>query len=230
MSRESSPPLPTVARAAFGQLAVVLLATGIVAVYQGKGDVSSAALIIGGLLTVYLSVTGDRITGISTSGVSFAERWIRETISGHSGVAAQDLLAATIAAADASNGPAASDSDHAPLPPTIRAKANEVVARKGELLRELCRAIDIDPLPLGVGSSLPSEAFRAAALRFGIPTDQSMPDIAKQLIELAENEWSASYASTGSTVTRDGLEALLDSVIKLNRERGLGGGPTVRHP
>jgi len=57
-----------------------------------------------------------------------------------------------------------------------------------------------------------------------------MPAIAKQLIESAGNEWSTPYASTGSTVTRDGLEALLDAVRMLNRERGMGGGPTIRHP
>lgn len=93
---------------------------------------------------------------------------------------------------------------------------------KQESVDVLCRLMDLEPMRLGVGSSIPSGLFDSMARRFGVQPG-SMPEIGEALAKQAGVGWDGSCDSRssisrgGSTVRAIGLERLVEAVRKLTR-------------
>lgn len=91
---------------------------------------------------------------------------------------------------------------------------------KQDLLDELCDELGIPREKVGVGSSLPSHVFDAAAARAGVRPG-SMPEIGRAITEKVGRAWTSDCDSTGSvsgggsTVTATGLRALIDALRRL---------------
>lgn len=91
---------------------------------------------------------------------------------------------------------------------------------KQEQLDRLCRQLGIPSVRVGVGSSLPSHVFEAAARQCGVQVG-SMPEIGEALAMKAGLSWTADCDSRGtvsgggSTVTREGLDVINRAVAKL---------------
>jgi hypothetical protein len=91
---------------------------------------------------------------------------------------------------------------------------------KQDSVDNLCRALGLPGMTLGVGSSIPSELFEALAERFGV-TMGSMPEIGEALVGLAGGRWDdscdsrGSVSGGGSTVTAVGLERINAAVHEL---------------
>jgi hypothetical protein len=87
---------------------------------------------------------------------------------------------------------------------------------KQDLLYELCDLLGLPRQPIGVGSSLPSDVFEAAADRAGVRRG-SMPEIGRAIARKAGKRWGSDCDSTGSisgggsTVTAVGLRVMIDS-------------------
>jgi len=104
------------------------------------------------------------------------------------------------------------------------AKSSSQGERKSKqaLLNELCDLLGLPRQRIGVGSSLPSEAFEAAAELARVPAG-SMPEIGERVAARAGLSWRTSYDSRstpsggGSTVTREGLEVVVASIRRLSR-------------
>lgn len=96
---------------------------------------------------------------------------------------------------------------------------------KQELLDHLCDMLGLPREPVGVGSSLPSHVFDAAATAAGVPRG-SMPEIGEAIAEKAGLGWGpecdsrSTISGGGSTVTRAGLEVMLRALARL---RPFGG-------
>lgn len=84
---------------------------------------------------------------------------------------------------------------------------------KQEVVDEICDLLGIRRQRVSTGSSLPSEIFRTASERLGLPY-RSMPDACERILKRAGMEWSPDYDSRGtisgggSTVTIDGIQAV----------------------
>ena len=96
---------------------------------------------------------------------------------------------------------------------------------KQDLLNHVTDQLGLARETVGVGSSLPSTVFEAAAKRFDIPYG-SMSEIGEALAVKAGRPWDAdcdsrgSLSGGGSTVTAKGLEVANGSIVTLIR-RGL---------
>lgn len=88
---------------------------------------------------------------------------------------------------------------------------------KQDLLDDICDQLRIPHEPLGVGSSIPSQVFAVAGQRTGVGRG-SMPEIGQALAEKAGVKWGpdcdsrGSTSGGGSTVTREGLDAVLQAL------------------
>jgi hypothetical protein len=93
---------------------------------------------------------------------------------------------------------------------------------KQDLLDDLCDLLDIRRQPIGVGSSLPSDVFEAAARQAGVQIG-SMPETGEAIANKAGLTWGpdcdsrGNLSGGGSTVTRVGLEVMLKSLRRLSR-------------
>lgn len=91
---------------------------------------------------------------------------------------------------------------------------------KQELLDSLCRLLGVPTEPIGVGSSLPSHLFDRAATRAGVPHG-SMPEVGEAIVRKAGLTWGAdcdsrgSLSGGGSTVTREGLDVMIQALRRL---------------
>lgn len=96
-------------------------------------------------------------------------------------------------------------------------------ASKQDLLHTLCDLLGVPRQPVGRGSSLPSDVFEEAARQAGVPVG-SMPEIGERIVTKAGRTWRADYDSRGtvsgggSTVTFDGLEAMIEALRQLLAE------------
>lgn len=91
---------------------------------------------------------------------------------------------------------------------------------KQDLLNQLTDQLGLQRETVGLGSSLPSSVFDAAAKRFGISYG-SMPEIGEALAVQAGRPWNSdcdsrgSISGGGSTVTAQGLEVMNRSIATL---------------
>lgn len=93
-------------------------------------------------------------------------------------------------------------------------------ATKADTLAELCRLLDIAPLSIGVGSSVPRELFDALATRYGVPRG-TMPEVGEAVCRRAGLPWTedcdsrGTLSGGGSTVTHVGLRQILRAMQHL---------------
>lgn len=92
---------------------------------------------------------------------------------------------------------------------------------KQEVLNDITELLGMDRIvPLGVGSSIPSEVFEIAAQRVGVPSG-SMPEICEAIVLKSGQIYSPDFDSRktfsggGSTVTLLGLQAMRGSLRQL---------------
>lgn len=84
---------------------------------------------------------------------------------------------------------------------------------KQDVTNEICDLLGIARQTVSRGSSLPSDVFRLASERLGLPYE-NMPDACERIVLRAGREWSPDYDSRGtvsgggSTVTLDGIQAV----------------------
>jgi hypothetical protein len=99
-------------------------------------------------------------------------------------------------------------------------------ATKQEMLNRLTQIINVPPMKLGPGSTIPSALFDALLRVAGLDCNGSMPIRGKCLVEAAGLVWGPSFDSRhsesggGSTVTRDGLAAMEKAITILIGRRG----------
>ena len=85
---------------------------------------------------------------------------------------------------------------------------------KEEIAKEITTLLGVKPIPFSTGSTEPRELFICAAEILGIPilkVDTKIT-LAKKLVEAGGQRWMPNYESTGSTVTKSGLLAVLQSL------------------
>lgn len=88
---------------------------------------------------------------------------------------------------------------------------------KQDVLWDICQVLGLPEASVGVGSSLPSDVFDAAARRCGVPAG-SMPEVGESIARRAGLPWPAkadsrgSMSGGGSTVTLEGLKIMRDAV------------------
>lgn len=93
---------------------------------------------------------------------------------------------------------------------------------KQDLLDDVCDLLNIKRQPIGVGSSLPSDVFEAAARQAGVRVG-SMPETGEAIANKAGIIWGpdcdsrGTISGGGSTVTREGLEVMFKSLRRLSR-------------
>jgi hypothetical protein len=93
---------------------------------------------------------------------------------------------------------------------------------KQEVIDDICQLLQIPQVILrkGGGSSLPSEVFKAAAVRVGVRYS-SMPAACEAIVRRAGMHWEPGYDSRGSrsgggsTVTLEGIRAMRAALGRL---------------
>lgn len=70
---------------------------------------------------------------------------------------------------------------------------------KQDALNDLCDITGSPRQLVGEGSSLPSNVFKVAAVKAGVPTTGSMPEIAEAIVKKAGLTWGPDCDSRGST-------------------------------
>lgn len=109
----------------------------------------------------------------------------------------------------------------APLTVVSASTGTTEVTSKQDLLNDLCEALGLPREPIGVGSSPPSRVFEAAARAAGVRVG-SMPEIGEAIAARAGLDWGpdcdsrGSVSGGGSTVTREGLAAMVKAVRLLS--------------
>lgn len=91
---------------------------------------------------------------------------------------------------------------------------------KQGVVNSICEISGVEPTALRRGSTVPSSVFDAALEFIGIPDrDGDMPTRAQRIIESVGGSWKPSFASSGSTVTLEGLEAVLAALQEVAASR-----------
>lgn len=88
---------------------------------------------------------------------------------------------------------------------------------KSEIVVEICHLIGLaKPLPMSTGSTEPRQLFASIDDVLGLGASKrggaTKPKLAAAIVESAGLVWLPHYESRGSTVTREGLLAVLDAV------------------
>lgn len=67
---------------------------------------------------------------------------------------------------------------------------------------------------MSTGSTEPREIFELINETLGLGIDERLtkPEMARQIVEASGMSWNADYESRGGTVTKNGLQAVLDAV------------------
>jgi hypothetical protein len=88
---------------------------------------------------------------------------------------------------------------------------------KGEIVDRIARLVGVPAPKMSTGSTEPREVFILVndALGLGLPDRGTKPDLARGIVEAAGFLWEPDYESRGSTVTREGLVAVLKAVEML---------------
>ena len=86
--------------------------------------------------------------------------------------------------------------------------------RKDELIAEIANLLGVEPPPMSTGSTGSKDIYLEVneVLGLGLPSGLTKPELARGIVESAGNAWLPSFESTGSTVTREGLQAVLLAV------------------
>lgn len=91
------------------------------------------------------------------------------------------------------------------------------VRRKAEIVDELATRLGVQAPPMSTGSTEPKQIFTIVndQLGLGLNPRGGKPALARGIVEAAGGRWEADYESRGSTITRQGLEAVAAAVRSL---------------
>ena len=85
---------------------------------------------------------------------------------------------------------------------------------KMEIVDELARRIGVEAPPMSTGSTEPRAIFVLVNDRLGLGLSGRLdkPSLAKGIVEASGRPWLPTYESRGSTVTKEGLLAVMHAV------------------
>lgn len=86
---------------------------------------------------------------------------------------------------------------------------------KQEILNEIARKLSIVPVHVSTGSTEPKDFLEKVAERLGLSEvilGLSKPDLAAFIAVSLAQEWDSTCFSEGSTVTKEGLQRILDGL------------------
>jgi hypothetical protein len=92
------------------------------------------------------------------------------------------------------------------------------VTTKQEVLDEISTLLSVQKFYVTTGSSEPKDFFVSVIEQLGIDIGQhpnTKPGLARAIVEAFGQIWLPEYESTGSTVTLQGLMAILEIVRKI---------------
>lgn len=86
---------------------------------------------------------------------------------------------------------------------------------KADIVWSIALEVGVDAPKMSTGSTEPREIFDIVNDHLGLGIDRSLtkPNMARQIVEAAGMSWNADYESRGGTVTKVGLEAVLEAVV-----------------
>lgn len=89
---------------------------------------------------------------------------------------------------------------------------------KQEVIDAVCKHLGIPTLVNSTGSTEPKEFLIAVAEQLGIQgltVGMDKQEMGRLIVEAGGNLWLPEFDSTGGTITKDGLEAIQETVIRL---------------
>ncbi len=89
---------------------------------------------------------------------------------------------------------------------------------KQEVIDAVCEHLGIPSFPISTGSTEPKEFLVAVAEQLGIQGSTAGMDkqeLGRLIVEAGGNLWLPEFDSTGGTITKDGLEAIQETVFRL---------------
>ena len=91
---------------------------------------------------------------------------------------------------------------------------SEGARRKEEIVTEVAMLLGVSAPPMSTGSTEPKQLFTLVNDQLGLGLDPrgGKPALARGIVESAGGRWGPDCESRGSTVTRQGLEAVAKSV------------------
>jgi hypothetical protein len=95
------------------------------------------------------------------------------------------------------------------------------MSTKQEIIDSVCKHLKIGTYLISTGSTEPKEFLIAIADQLGITglsTGMDKQELGKLIVEASGEPWLPDYDSTGGTITKEGLLAIKDSVLKLTSE------------
>jgi hypothetical protein len=95
------------------------------------------------------------------------------------------------------------------------------MSTKQEIIDSVCKHLNIGTYLISTGSTEPKEFLIAIADQLGITglsIGMDKQELGKLIVEASGEPWLPDYDSTGGTITKEGLLAIKDSVLKLTSE------------
>jgi hypothetical protein len=88
------------------------------------------------------------------------------------------------------------------------------VSTKADIVWNIAIKLGVEAPKMSTGSTEPREIFEIVNSSLGLGIDERLtkPDMARQIVEAAGMTWNAHCESRGGTVTKVGLEAVLEAV------------------
>lgn len=88
------------------------------------------------------------------------------------------------------------------------------MSTKADIVWNIAVKLGAEAPKMSTGSTEPREIFEIVNDRLGLGIDGRLtkPDMARQIVEAAGMTWNAQSESSGGTVTKVGLEAVLEAV------------------
>ena len=95
------------------------------------------------------------------------------------------------------------------------------MSTKQEIIDSVCKHLKIGTYLISTGSTEPKEFLIAIADQLGITglsIGMDKQELGKLIVEASGEPWLPDYDSTGGTITKEGLLAIKDSVLKLTSD------------
>jgi hypothetical protein len=88
------------------------------------------------------------------------------------------------------------------------------MSTKADIVWDIAVKLGVEAPKMSTGSTEPREIFDLVNETLGLGIDGSLtkPDMARKIVEAAGTPWNAHYESSGGTVTKVGLLAVLEAV------------------
>lgn len=88
------------------------------------------------------------------------------------------------------------------------------MSTKADIVWDIAIRLGVEAPKMSTGSTEPREIFELVndTLGLGIGARLTKPDMARKIVEAAGMPWNAHFESSGGTVTKVGLEAVLEAV------------------